>query len=137
MSDAQEVDFQQYLDGRRPKLEGDLHKAREHVLATASATGTLGSGATLKHGVAKMELELSGYLMETMALADRWSGPALPIARARAMIVAHLSSVIADLATAETAYRVGSRRPPESALRAMEVLVGQSQKKARCFIETI
>jgi len=129
MSDAREIDFQQFLDGHRPGIEDELRRTREQVLTTAASRGTLNSGGTLKHGVAAMEQVLSDYLAATMALADRWAGPSLPIARAREMIVAHLSSIVAELATTETAYRVGTRRPSDSALKAMEGLVSQARQR--------
>ena len=129
MSDAQEVDFQQHLDRRLPNLALDLRKAREQVLANAASKGTLNGGPELKQGVSAMETTISDYLAETISLADRWSGPALPFDRARAMIVAHLSSVITDHATTETAYRVGTRRPPDGALREMEALVRQAKAR--------
>ncbi|AMU89501.1 hypothetical protein ATM17_10715 [Sphingopyxis macrogoltabida] len=77
MSDAQEIDFQQFLDGRRPGVEDQLRRTREQVLTTAASRGTLNSGGTLKQGVSAMEQTLSDYLAATMALADRWAGPVL------------------------------------------------------------
>lgn len=129
MSDAQELDFQQFLDGRRPGLIDELNGARAQVQSNASSSGTLNSGGTLKLGLAAMDRTLSGYLSDTMALADRWSGPALPIDRVREMIVVHLSSVIDEFATAEAAIKVGTRPPPESAVRAMHGLALQVRKK--------
>lgn len=129
MSDAQEADFQHYLDGRRPQLEADLRSAREQVLATASMRGTLGSGATIRQGIEALEGGLSSYIAETISAVDRWAGDALPFDRARALAVDHLKKAIADLATSEMAYRVGSRRPPEGAVREMEALVSQAATK--------
>lgn len=123
MSEATEDDLHGHLAHLRAELEEALDRARREHAASMSMKGTLGSGTDLKGSVSAMESTIANHLSGVAPLVARWSGPNLSAERARAMIVSHVHSAIEDLATAETAYKVGSRRTPDGSVKLLEGMI--------------
>ena len=131
MSDAQLPDLIGFLEQRREDLKDALVGEREQNMTAHGARGTLVSGPAMKSGVKRLSDGLAQYIAEMMDQVPAWPSEFLTEQQTRATIAAHLYDTLNEFLVFDYAYRVGTRKPPPSAIQATNEIIQKADASLR------